>query len=372
MKKCICGQDLSEGTEARAAVEGLISEQTAIDSQRKSLTALYHHAKMLAGEAQSRQEKGESWLYSYRDLVEQRLSNTKMLRTRLDEERTVDATLKTIDEQHIEQLEKLRDALRADITKKQTDLQNAQIDLDSALDECERLREEWKTIEKQHKQQTRLQNRLVVARDLEKILARTLIQLQDEYVDRVSKRMSQMFLEMVGADPAVAGGVFGKALISPTYEIQVQDPDGTILDPDHELNGASKRALTFSFIWALTEVSGVSAPRVIDTPLGMMSGGVKRRVVELITEPRHGQQGSDFQVVLFLTRQEISTVEHLLDERAGSVCTFTNSANYPTDLVNDPGTQHAAILMCNCDHRTSCGICQRRDDEAYQLNNATA
>src|SRR5207249_2587890 len=119
-----------------------------------------------------------------------------------------------------------------------------------------------------------------------------------------------------------------KAEITAEYEIKVLSGDNKTLDPDHELNGASKRALTLSFIWALTEVSGVIAPRVIDTPLGMMSGGVKRRVVEIISNPDlvpfAGEAGEgpnknrqEFQVVLFLTRQEILMVEDLLDLRAG-------------------------------------------------------
>jgi hypothetical protein len=45
------------------------------------------------------------------------------------------------------------------------------------------------------------------------------------------------------------------------------------------LHRGDARGRTLAFIWALTEVSGVIAPRVIDTPLGMMPGGAKKNPV---------------------------------------------------------------------------------------------
>ena len=60
---------------------------------------------------------------------------------------------------------------------------------------------------------------------------------------------------------------------------------GRTLDVVNGVNGASKRALTLSLIWALMEVAEKEAPRIIDTPLGMTSGAVKHRMVELLTSP---------------------------------------------------------------------------------------
>ena len=71
-----------------------------------------------------------------------------------------------------------------------------------------------------------------------------------------------------------------------------------MLNPDRDLNGASRRALTIAFILALTRVSEVVAPNTIDTPLGMMSGFVKRSVRRTAIE-----QSS--QLILFRTRDAI-------------------------------------------------------------------
>jgi DNA sulfur modification protein DndD len=160
--------------------------------------------------------------------------------------------------------------------------------------------------------------------------------------------------------------LIGAALTS-NYEIVVYSSENTTLNPDYELSGAQKRALTFSFIWALTEISQVIAPRIIDTPLGMMSGLVKRRVLELITLPV--QQASDIekQVVLFLTRDEIRGIESVIAARAGRVITFTNSDQFPGDVINDPGIDVPEVMKCECSNRQYCYICARRNDEQYGL-----
>jgi DNA sulfur modification protein DndD len=139
------------------------------------------------------------------------------------------------------------------------------------------------------------------------------------------------------------------------------------LNPDNELSGAQKRALTFSFIWALTEVSQVIAPRIIDTPLGMMSGRVKQRVLELITTPSSNPADVEKQVILFLTRDEIRGIEPIVDARAGRVITFTNPDQFPVDVVNDPHVDVPEVLRCECNHRQFCVICARRNDDQYGL-----
>ena len=60
-------------------------------------------------------------------------------------------------------------------------------------------------------------------------------------------------------------------------------------------------------------------------------------------------------------------VEDLLDARVGAVSTLTNSASYPVDLVNDPTSEHPAVLTCACTHRQSCQVCSRKDDDQYHL-----
>jgi DNA sulfur modification protein DndD len=123
------------------------------------------------------------------------------------------------------------------------------------------------------------------------------------------------------------------------------------------LNGASRRALTLAFILALTKVSEVEAPNIIDTPLGMMSGFVKREVLRTAAKEAS-------QLVLFLTRAEIRDCEDILDKCAGQVITLTNPAHFPKMLQNKPPISTVEILRCDCDHRSECKLCARKVDVA--------
>ena len=177
---------------------------------------------------------------------------------------------------------------------------------------------------------------------------------------KVSRLMNELFLEMIGSDPE-QGSIIQKAMINSDFDIIVLGPNQKHLDPDRDLNGASRRALTLAFILALTKVSEVTAPNVIDTPLGMTSGYVKRAIM------RTGIRESA-QLILFLTHDEILGCEDIIDENAGVVITLTNPAHYPRILVNKPRSEGRMIVSCACDHRSHCSTCERRRDVENELS----
>ena len=192
---------------------------------------------------------------------------------------------------------------------------------------------------------------LEVAQDIQTVLSRAYERLTTDELHKVSNLMNSIFLEMIGSDPS-QGAIIQSAGITDQFEITVYGPNGRPLNPDRDLNGASRRALTLAFILALTRVSGIEAPNVIDTPLGMMSGYVKTSV--LTTAIRESSQ-----LILFLTRSEIADCEDILDAEAANVITLTNTAHYPVMLANDPEMAERSILRCDCNHRQECTICQR-------------
>ena len=179
-------------------------------------------------------------------------------------------------------------------------------------------------------------------------------QITNEELTKVSNLMNSVFLEMIGADPE-QGAIIKRSEISPSFDIIVFGPNDRTLNPDRDLNGASRRALTLAFILALTRISEVEAPNVIDTPLGMTSGYVKRAILRAAIR-------ESTQLVLFLTHDEILGCEELIDDAAGKTMTLTNPAHFPVMLVNDPKTERRKVLMCNCNHRQHCTVCERRLD----------
>jgi DNA sulfur modification protein DndD len=317
------------------------------------------------------------WINDLTSLERTRLNNRKAASAAEEQLKVCKEKIERIGKAGIAESRKDRDALRVSLTAKEDERRDLQTEIDRALATVAELTPKQAALMRQDQRLEALTNRLAVTEDMAEIVRGALEDLQQIYLGRVSSRMNELFLEMVGADPASmaeylkddekkVSQVFSSAGISPTYEIVVNSGERT-LSPEHELNGASKRALTFSFIWALTEVSQVIAPRIVDTPLGMMSGLVKRRVLELITTPGSDPADIDKQVVLFLTRDEIRGIEPVIDSRAGRVVTLTNSDHYPVDVVNRPDVDVPEILQCECSHRQFCPVCARRNDDQYAL-----
>jgi DNA sulfur modification protein DndD len=159
---------------------------------------------------------------------------------------------------------------------------------------------------------------------------------------------------MIVADPD-QNAIIREAVVTPDYDIVVTGSRNRGLDPDVDLNGASRRALTMAFILALTKVSETVAPNIIDTPLGMTAGQVKRSIVTAAV-------AESSQLVLLLTRDEIHRIEDLLDTNTGEACTFSNTAHYPHQLVNAPQFTDQRVMVCECNHRQYCHICERLHD----------
>jgi DNA sulfur modification protein DndD len=198
---------------------------------------------------------------------------------------------------------------------------------------------------------------LNVAGDMERLFSESLKEMEEIELQKVSDLMNEIFLRMIGAvSGAENSGIIQRAEINAKYKIIVHGNSDNILNPSQDLNGASRRALTLAFIMALTKVSEVVAPNVIDTPLGMTSGYVKNSILKLACQ-------YSTQLVLLLTHDEIKGCEDLIDEFGGSVTTVTNPAHYPKILINDPEVSDIRVIQCECNHRTSCTICERRESE---------
>ncbi|MCC6630152.1 MAG: AAA family ATPase [Chloroflexi bacterium] len=362
LERCICGASLAPGTPAREAVEGEIARQRASDAFQQQLTRLYHQAE--AGVAE-RDAGHYSWDHQLELLITNRTQWDKTLREWSAEEDSIRKQIEAIDRADIEEKRQHRKAIESALTEKREQLRQVELDIAVTQQSLTEVRERYDKARKQDNKLRRVNAQLTATQDVLSVLDGVMEELQGVYLDRVSRRMDELFRRMIAADVDLPDQmrVITGASITPDFDILVHAGNRT-LNPDHELNGASQRALTFAFIWALTEVSDTVAPRVIDTPLGMMSGYVKRSVLDLISAPAAASE-PDRQVVLFLTRSEIAQVENLLDQRAGVVFTLTNTA--AGDLTCRQEDTHPRIVRCECNHRQYCEVCSRLDDATYGL-----
>ncbi len=360
---CICGEQLDpkgqDGQKRRKHIQHLIDESRNSDEIQKKVTELFFSAQDLL-----RPIEGSLWIDKYNEVSARRERARRQAKDQGEAESVAEAKIAVLRDVDTRQLRESRDRYREQSKQKQ----NEEIRLISQLG---RDRQEAKEVEKerdkllgQDKKDQQLGAEIKVAGDLQDILTNALETMKTRELKKVSEHMNALFLEMIGADVSQRSIII-RAEITADFRIVAFGRYDLPLDPSQDLNGASRRALTIAFILALTKVSEVEAPNVIDTPLGMTSGYVKTSILQLAS-----QQSS--QLILFLTHDEIKGCEEILDRYAGRVHTLTNPAHYPTILVNDPGVDDICVLLCTCDHRHSCKICARRETVSLEASDSDA
>ncbi len=360
---CICGESLDrhseDGKRRRAHIEQLISESQKSDEFQKCLTDLYYGSLALKP---IETNDAQHWIAEYkrnairRDELETRRGELEKALAALE------VQLENIGDIDIQELR----AAKQDYIAQRDSLNHIRIEHEREL---ERLKERQRSLSatrnnliSKRRRGKGILARLDTTRDIDQILKNSYNRITNEELQKVSRLMNTLFLEMIGAD-AEQNAIIHKAEISDKFDILVYGPNERALNPDRDLNGASRRALTIAFILALTKVSEVAAPNVIDTPLGMMDGFVKRSVLKTAI-----QESS--QLILFLTRSEIKDCEDIISDKAGRIITITNSAHYPNILVNDPHINEPQALRCPCQGLGECDMCKRRTDAEVEVQPA--
>ncbi len=361
---CICGEALDkqseDGKRRREHIERLITESRSADELQKCLTDLYYGSLVLNPKDDT---NDKHWGAEYKRIS---MHHDELDRQREELEKELAALEVQLEDIGNTDIQKLRSTKQQYIAQRKS-LNDTRIDHEREL---ERLKERQRSLTATHKnlinkhrRGTRILAKLDATRDISQIFQNSYNRITNEELQKVSQLMNNLFLEMIGAD-AEQGSIIQKAKISKDFDILVYGPNERALNPDRDLNGASRRALTLAFIFALTQVSEVEAPNVIDTPLGMMDGFVKRSVLKTAVK-------ESSQLILFLTRSEIKDCEDIIADEAEHVITITNSAHYPNILVNDPHINEPQALRCPCADLGECKMCKRRTDVEVEIQQRT-
>ena len=351
--KCFCGADLSAetniGKKARHSIQQSIEESRASDALQEAATSLFYAVRS----EQFDRSRSNTWIDAYaarnKDFYEF-MSDLSSDQKRL---KKLTADRDAIDDTSLNEFRELESSLSRKLDSARIQLGQRESSIEEARRRKRDAEENRQRIEKSLNKTDSSADKLNLSRNAQNIFQQIEVRLLKEELKKVSDEMNRIFLEMIGADPEVNNlTLITKAELTEDYDILVFGPNGYPLNPDQDLNGASRRAITLAFILALTKISQIEAPNVIDTPLGMMSGFVKSSVLQ-----RTVTEGS--QVILFLTHDEIAGVESIIDEKAGKVYTLTNPAHYPRMLVHQSDTTDARVIKCGCNHRAHCHTCER-------------
>lgn len=345
---CICGADISKGTDGHKHIESTLS---GLKNQTTSHSLLLNLSQSLKAAVRQSRPGALNWVTGVQD--NQR--TIADLRNREDELRlhreALQEQLRQIPEANLQLVLKRISELEGSIKDKYAAQRVAENSIGVMQAELVEIRREESLLESKNQKYLMGIAAQHSAEDLIQVVKSTIAHLKNETVDEVGEKINSLFLEMI-ANTKGLGAIAGVTL-SREFDILVIGPGDERYSPMTYLNGASRRALTIAFILALVQVSGESAMTVIDTPLGMTDGAVRRSLLRTIIS-------ESVQPVLFLTYSEIKDVEDILDEAAGCSYTMTNSQHYPDHLMNKPKTKFSEVLVCECNHRESCAICKRK------------
>lgn len=350
--ECICGEQLQgdalEIRHRREHIQKLIDHARDSDTLKSVATNLYFRSESLRLSSSS----GPRWTSRLADVE----TDWEDLQDKRDEYGGIlaaqEAELAAIPDTDISKLRTQRNSHRAQMERFSSDRSRYRVELRTAVEELGVLKNRQRALLRRQGISDRLESELDVAEDLEAALRNAYDRLTHEELRKVSTKMNEIFLEMIVADEE-QNAIIRQAAITDEFEIMVYGAERRALNPDVDLNGASRRALTLAFILALTQVSEVKAPNVIDTPLGMMAGEVKTSVLR--TAIRESSQ-----LVLLLTPAEIAGCENILDRETARTITLSNPAHYPAMLVNAPADPMGGIFRCECSHRKNCQVCIRK------------
>ena len=337
---CICGRPLDEGDEAHEHLKKQLEQQKDRAAFDEMATEVYFHLNSSA--------RKDNAVLSQRlnDILAQR---TNYATTVIALSKQVGELEKQLDGIDAEAITRKRAALTdtrkrtqafvIGISEKNQNVSAIQRELDDVL---RKLRQ----AERRDERNRVLRKREELAEDCLKALTLTYQNVREIEREKISEHTQEIFFRM-----NLRKDEFEKVEVTPSFRLQVIATGGYVANP--VLSGAQRRALSLAFLFALMKVSERNAPVVVDTPLGMTSGPMRRSITEAMLDQTE-------QLVLLLTRSEIQGVEDILQQGAARQMTLTCSRDYPMEIVNPPKSAGAYTEVCECGINTQCSVCERK------------
>ena len=365
---CVCGQDLTLEGEHRRHVEERVADAAEQEERANFLGQLHDTARSLLTQASAPGwDRRRTRLAADLATADARLSELDL------ERRDINTKLDDLDEEKIQ-------VIRDEIATLASQVDNVGRNL--GLHELERppLVGNIDSLEKQIRQRQRSER---TARD--KRAAQTMANLvaevlncayatiQEEQVEELSKRMNRLFSKMAAnvSDEDFDRIQRNKATLKMIAEVGIRPVEGDAEKfeiyalngrgrsmPPIEINGASRRVLALAFVLALCTESRTHAPLIADSLLNSMSGAVRRNTLRITAE-------NSRQPILLLTGSDLEAPTEIdtIAEYANATYTLTGQwaavdAGEGGDVLNWT-EQRQVALLCRCEPRQFCDICER-------------
>ena len=193
LETCVCGAELSEGSDARAHVTALIEQQRENDGQVDYLSSLYYQAK---GDLEKRRTPdAKRWSEESKGLQRQRIAVNKRLESATRELKSVLAKIDQVNVDEIELKRQYEKTLQSSLRQKNDELVRAKASFHGEEEKLKELNREQRELRRADQRMTGFNAEKAALDDLEQIVVGTLADMQGTYLQRVSNRMNELFLD---------------------------------------------------------------------------------------------------------------------------------------------------------------------------------
>jgi DNA sulfur modification protein DndD len=286
--ECICGENLDEHPEKRERLEHLQTEVSHVSEE--NLEGKTEIPRII----DDGDEATEELLRTRQDISNIEDDIDKIQRELQDIAEELKKYDTPDDDVDVSALENQRTELEEQKEELQKKVFQLEADINSKKEEVKEAKKEWK---KEAEQQTKYQEMIRkvefledTADDISDIKNKILSQIRKE----TQERLDEYFNELIWKDEEY------DIQVGENYTVSVLGPRGD--NKIGSLSAGEKQVLALSFMSALTSISGFSAPIVIDTPLGRISGENKRRIASNLPEYLQGTQ-----ITFLMTDQEFDS-----------------------------------------------------------------
>lgn len=273
--ECICGEDLTEAPDKRARLKELQKDVPEISDD--AIEGKFEIPNVL----ESADERVQKLIEKKRDV-----ENTRdKIQEAENEVQEISAFLESKDipdDVDVSRLEKQRKKLEKRIEEMQEEKGRTGSRIESQEKTVEKLRKEWEEeMDKEEKRKALLRKIKFVKMAKERV-----INIKEEILEQVRQQtedyLEDYFNTLIWKDEEY------DIELTEEYQVNITSPSGN--KGLGTLSAGESQILALSFMAAMSQISGFSAPVVIDTPLGRISSEPKHRIAQNIPKYLEGKQ----------------------------------------------------------------------------------
>lgn len=312
---CICKTDIREGP-ARVEIEKLLQISMISELSQDLIDMRYAVESALSCQRQFGQESEtlSQQINGFADEIQVNESQVREIDTQLqsvDKEAVADAAFK------MAQLEEEKLRLERHLAIVEQQMFNGRLRIESLE---RKMRQALREADKRGLEVERLE----VASDMLEVLQKVYENLLQKNREQVEHQTKQYFMKLIWKKET-----YKDVLISEEYHISVMNSFEQ--DCLGSLSAGEREVLALSFLAALREISGFSAPIIMDTPLARISKEPKENIAQLLPKFFRGAQ-----VTLLVTEEEYTPVvrTHLAPSVDKEYSLLYNEAEHSTKVVD--------------------------------------